>query len=400
MSQSGTPRWHPKDMKTGSPPPPRPQSTSQTTSPNPQTPPGHSTLGGDSAHVQTDLLAEVKSTVPAAPPARIFASAASQPPSAPPPAAPSVQKAKPQLNKSSELTVIVDRDSGILALPLARIKARVKAAIAATDTEKLRGILLRGVNVLPSGRLLIAVDSSKTAKLLKQSAAHWVPRITKNSSLVVPHCQIVVNSIPTTLDPSSPSAAAQLYAHNRSVFSNPSVIVSMQWLNPKAVHDPKKKVSSLLVTISDVSTADQCIYQGLAVESTICYPHRYEEPPTVCYNCQQYGHTQHQCRQPSPIYARCTGPHCSSSCPTSSTKCAPGKRCEHFSPRCANCQGKHPSFHKECPVRVAQCELQRERLRGRIFFDPCFDPFANHHDDDAPFFFESTPSQAPPPASQ
>jgi hypothetical protein len=297
------------------------------------------------------------------------------------------------------VTVILDKSSDIPALPLPEIKAKVEAAIVATGVERLKGITLRGVKVLPRHRLLVAVDSDRAASLLKQSAAHWVPRLAKNSSLVVPRCQIVVNGVPTSFKPSSPTAAQDLYARNRSAFSDPSVITEVRWLNPKAICDPKKKASSLLVTISDVPSADHCIAQGLAIESTICYPHRYEEPPVSCYNCQQYGHTQHQCKQPSPTCARCASAHHSSSCPcaTSSTKCPANKRCEHFSPRCANCKGKHAVYHKECPVQIKERELQSQRLRGRIFFDPNFDPYSSLHDETtAPFFFEQPPSAATP----
>ncbi|KAJ7096186.1 hypothetical protein C8R44DRAFT_538101, partial [Mycena epipterygia] len=170
-------------------------------------------------------------------------------------------------------------------------------------------------------------------------------------SLVVPRCQIVVNAVPLSFNPSSPTAALELYVHNRAVIADPSVIAEIRWLNPKALWDPKKKASSLLITLSDIPSADHSIARGLAVESTICYPHRYEEPPLACYNCQRYGHTQHQCSQKSPTCARCAGPHRSSTCPcsTSSTKCPANKRCEHFTPRCTNCNGKHPSYSKDCP---------------------------------------------------
>lgn len=53
-------------------------------------------------------------------------------------------------------------------------------------------------------------------------------------------------------------------------------------------------------------------------------------------------------------------------------------------PRCANCKGKHPVYHKECPVRVKERELQSQRLRGRIFFDSNFDPHSAPCNDAAP----------------
>ncbi|KAJ7762689.1 hypothetical protein B0H14DRAFT_2633914 [Mycena olivaceomarginata] len=213
-----------------------------------------------------DLLAEINASALRSPQTS-YATAVSTP--APPVPAPPPKAAAA---KTCEVTVILDKSSDIPALPLPEIKAKVEAAIAATGVEKLKGITLRGVKVLPRHRLLVAADSDRAASLLKQSAAHWVPRLAKNSSLVVPRCQIVVNGVPTSFKPSSPTAAQDLYARNRSALSDPSVITEVRWLNPKAICDPKKKVSSLLVTISDVPSADHCIAQGLAIESTICYP--------------------------------------------------------------------------------------------------------------------------------
>jgi hypothetical protein len=284
--------------------------------------------------------------------------------------------------KSSEIVVLLDRASDLLSRPLHEIKGKVEAALESSGVEKLKGVLLRGIRALPCNRLLVVADSDKAASLLRRSASYWAPRLEKNCSLVVPRCQIVVNGVPTSFKPSSPTAAQEIHAHNRGTIADPSVISEVRWLNPKAVGDPAKKASSLLITLSDVPSADLSIARGLAVESAFCYPHRYEEPPLLCFNCQGYGHTQHQCKQKTPTCAHCAGLHRTSSCPctTSSTKCGPGKRCKHYSPRCANCQGKHPAFHWDCPVRVKECEAQTLRLWGQIFFDPAFDPYTSVRD--------------------
>ncbi|KAJ7258837.1 hypothetical protein C8J57DRAFT_1515559 [Mycena rebaudengoi] len=273
--------------------------------------------------------------------------------------------------KSWEVTILFDKESDILSLPLPEIKDRVEAAIAATGVEKLKGVMLRGVKILSRCRILVAVDSDRAASLLKQSAAHWVPKLTKNGSLVVPRCQIVVNGVPTSFNPSSPTAALDLYSRNCSAF-----------------RDPSKKASSLLVTISDALSTDLSIAKGLAVESTICYPHRYEEPPL------------------SP--AR----HVRAALAPTTLRVAPARRAQRnvqltndantSPPRCANCKGKHPAYHKECPMRVKECELQSQRLLGRIFFNPSFDPSSVLHDDaTTPFFFTTstaTPSTPPSPS--
>jgi hypothetical protein len=69
----------------------------------------------------------------------------------------------------------------------------------------------------------------------------------------VPRCEIVVNGVPRTFNPSSPHAAHEIYANNRTSISSPSVISEIRWINAKALRDPKKKASSLLVTLNDPS---------------------------------------------------------------------------------------------------------------------------------------------------
>ncbi|KAJ7253978.1 hypothetical protein C8J57DRAFT_996014, partial [Mycena rebaudengoi] len=129
-----------------------------------------------------------------------------------------------------------------------------------------------------------------------------------------PRCQIVVDGVPTTFNPSSPDAPHTIYAHNNAAISDPSCITEVRWINPKALKIPGKKASSLLITFSDPLSADLCIAQGVAVESMICYAHRYKEPPPQCYNCQGYSHMQSACKEKGPTCARCAGPHCTSAC--------------------------------------------------------------------------------------
>ncbi|KAJ6462870.1 hypothetical protein C8R45DRAFT_752041, partial [Mycena sanguinolenta] len=156
----------------------------------------------------------------------------------------------------------------------------------ASGIPKLRDAELRGVKVLPCGHLLVAAQDERTATCLKQTASYWTPKLSKDTQLVVPSYRVVVNSVPRTFKPDSPHAAQELYAHNRAAISDPSVIKEVRWLNPKALRDQKKRASSLLLTLTDIVSADRCIAQTVAVESALCPTHRYEEPPTQCYQCQ------------------------------------------------------------------------------------------------------------------
>ncbi|KAJ6527384.1 hypothetical protein B0H19DRAFT_1083937 [Mycena capillaripes] len=227
---------------------------------------------------------------------------------------------KTTATRSWTVTILLDKESNILTLLPPEIKSRVKSAITAAGIERLKGVALRGVKVLPRGRVLVAVNSDRAASLLKQSAAHWVPRLAKNGSLVV--------LVPTSFNPSSPTAALDLYSRNRSAFRDPSVISEIRWLNPKVIRDPKKKASSLLLSMLD-----------------------------------ELGQVLSQQKMQALFTLLC-------------------------------------KLQRECPMRVKERELQSQRLCGRIFFDPNFDPTSALHDDaSAPFFINTSAATPSPPSS-
>ncbi|KAJ6600066.1 hypothetical protein B0H10DRAFT_1958929 [Mycena sp. CBHHK59/15] len=107
---------------------------------------------GDADHIEAplkafkqDLLAEISASSFRTPVASYASAASSLPspssPATPPPRAPAA--------KTHEVTIVVDKSSDILSLPLPEIKARVEKAILATGIEKLKGVELRGIKVLP-----------------------------------------------------------------------------------------------------------------------------------------------------------------------------------------------------------------------------------------------------------
>ncbi|KAJ7256048.1 hypothetical protein C8J57DRAFT_1517766 [Mycena rebaudengoi] len=178
----------------------------------------------------------------------------------------------------SELTIALNKPSDIPSLPVPEIKVRVEAALIAANIAELQGITLCRVKVLSRNHLAITADTDKAALLLRQLAALWVPKLEKNSVLVTPRCQIVIDGVPMSFNPSSPNALLTVYAHNNAAISDPSCIFKLRWINPKALKTPGKKASSLLITFSDPLSGDLCIAQGVAMELIICYAHRYKGP--------------------------------------------------------------------------------------------------------------------------
>ncbi|KAJ6466751.1 hypothetical protein C8R47DRAFT_1078907 [Mycena vitilis] len=164
---------------------------------------------------KAELLADLSASAPRG----SYACATASPPpssSSLPPPAPHASKTANTKPKTREVTVVLDEGDGVLALPLPEIKLQVEGALAAAGIEKLKGVTIRGVKVLPKARLLVAVDSDQAASLLRQTAAHWVPKLARKGSLLLPRCQIVLDSVPTTFNPKSPTASIDLYAKNRT----------------------------------------------------------------------------------------------------------------------------------------------------------------------------------------
>ena len=65
--------------------------------------------------------------------------------------------------------------------------------------------------------------------------------------------------------------------------------------------------------------------------------------PLRCYNCNKFGHSVRMCRTVNPLCAFCSShEHPKDECPNKET------------PKCLNCNGKHPSFDRKCPTYVKE----------------------------------------------
>jgi len=85
----------------------------------------------------------------------------------------------------------------------------------------------------------------------------------------------------------------------------------------------------------------------------------YVPKPTICYNCQLYGHIAKQCKSTSPICGFCAGPHNSKDC---------DKNRETETPTCANCQGNHFANSAQCPIMQQIHKLRFQNTLKTTYF--------------------------------
>lgn len=86
------------------------------------------------------------------------------------------------------------------------------------------------------------------------------------------------------------------------------------WLNPKALDDPNKRHSSILIGLKSNEQAQKCvsekIWHGCSKHITL----RSGAPSRGCYNCQHVGHTAPSCPL-KPLFPFCGDKHHSHGCP-------------------------------------------------------------------------------------
>ena len=75
--------------------------------------------------------------------------------------------------------------------------------------------------------------------------------------------------------------------------------------------------------------------------------------PLRCFQCQKFGHSSRNCKN-SAKCGKCGDEAHEADC-TKSTKCI-------------NCEGKHPSFSKDCPQWKLEAQIQRVRVERKIPF--------------------------------
>lgn len=81
----------------------------------------------------------------------------------------------------------------------------------------------------------------------------------------------------------------------------------------------------------------------------------YVPNPLRCFRCQKFGHSKTSCRSKQEICAKCSEPnHDSNTCSN--------KDC------CANCQGNHPSYSRQCPKFKFEKEVQTVKVNNNISF--------------------------------
>src|SRR2546423_6941782 len=121
----------------------------------------------------------------------------------------------------------------------------------------------------------------------------------------------------------------------------------------KRTRNPNAKAQSIIIFTEDPTEADAYIDQGIYIGEQCHAAERYMPQCQIkqCFNCQGYGHTA----------SICTAKKACGSC----GKDHETRECKSEEAHCVQCQGAHPAWHHECPVRKRESirlETKRDEL--------------------------------------
>jgi hypothetical protein len=215
-----------------------------------------------------------------------------------------------------------------------------------------RPLAIRTVSRHPSKDLIISLHSKEDAAILRARANQWIPKLSPQLSLRITLYPVICHRVPTSFDPSSPEAIAELKTAAAGQLDSLTKVV---WANPKKVHPdqgPSKTTSSIIIYPADPVQANNIIRYGLPLRATLHPAEKSRRSLIQCHNCQHFGHTAARCSA-RPACGRCAAPHNTTSCVCPETPpCEDHRACTHVTLCCALCGLPHRASFRECPSRL------------------------------------------------
>lgn len=245
-----------------------------------------------------------------------------------PPSAPLPQRA-PQLTLSQisadkEDFVDMTTNAGLFAS-----RALIAIIEALQDHEGLTGVPAPQVKVRGitrnsfTGDIHLNLDSQESLKaIMALKTDSWVIAVHPALNLKRRVYPIIIHGIPTTFDPNSRAHTHDFIEENHGVLDTMTKIV---WANKFSI-ELNKPFSSLIVHLTDPTTANQAITNRVCFKHVLKVTEKSTKQIKQCYNCLDFGHYAKLCSLGHQTCSHCAGAHHYKDCTKLSTPV-----------RCANC---------------------------------------------------------------
>jgi len=246
------------------------------------------------------------------------------------------RRKKPKSQLRTDPSAETSRSAGTL-----RINPHTYVYLEATKDIRLQDFAIAR-KLHSAGVAFLAISSKGIKQLLIRFA-------TKTEATAFTQNEALLNSLQCTANISDPFPD-----HITGIIRNVDPDISDEEMAAEltaASHYKLIKVSRISrVDENEVKTPTSSVllkFQGTVLPRSVQMFHvsrkvdLYIPKPTICYNCQIYGHIAKQCKSSFSICGFCAGKHNTRDC---------DKNRATETPMCANCQGNHLSSSTQCPI--------------------------------------------------
>jgi hypothetical protein len=219
-------------------------------------------------------------------------------------------------------------------LPTDTANNHIRTALANTGPTK--DVQVAGVGSTKTG-YVIRFRDAQSAETARNNTA-WLEELGNETKLVKPRFGVVVHRVPTedfALDREKQEGIEKIMGKN-NLTEKGFQIKDIAWLKKK--DRPLGRSASMGIWLNTPEAAELIINNGLLVgQRYIGSVEPYKVELKRCHRCQRFGHLAWSCKEQVKC-GHCSGQHDQRHCP-------PGIR-----PRCADCNGEHPTGDRRCPT--------------------------------------------------
>ena len=246
-----------------------------------------------------------------------------------------------------------------------KTKDAINTVWAASPTPKPSIPRIKATVLLRNGGLLVELDRAESADWLRDEAnrSRILDNIGSGASIKNRTYQVIVQFIPVQFNPENEESLRYVETSNNL---RPNAILKAEWIKPVKDRREGQRVATARFYFGDAKTANAVLSTNTYIREKKVVPKKSRKEPIRCLKCQQFGHERRHCTANEPRCTRCARNHPTEECITPPRDI-----------RCYNCDGRHPSFDRDCPKFMEKCEQINARCpENNLAFYPTDEPWS------------------------